>query len=71
MLMEIARVGDRAVDENGSSCGTTPLRVQTVRFHVGNLGGKMKLHRNFILFFFCRGVAGNIDPRVGKILFFI
>lgn len=52
MLMEIARVGDRAVDENGSSCGTTPLRVQTVRFHVGNLGGKMKLHRIFLFYFF-------------------
>lgn len=33
-LMEIARVGDRAVDENGSSCGTTPLRIQTVGFYV-------------------------------------
>lgn len=33
-LMEIARVGDRAVDENGSSCGTTPLRIQTVSFYV-------------------------------------
>lgn len=42
----------RAVDENGSSCGTTPLRIQTVGFYVVYLGGKMKLRRNFILFFF-------------------
>lgn len=57
----------RAVDENGSSCGTTPLRIQTVGFYVVYLGGKMKLRRNFIFFFFFerRSVAGNIDPSVG------
>lgn len=47
----------RAVDENGSSCGTTPLRIQTVGFYVVYLGGKMKLRRNFIFFSFSRDEA--------------